>query len=190
MRQPVVTLGLILLLASCRQTLEADVTRFSSLPADWRGQTFVVLPDPGQDDSLEFRAYAGLVTDGLQSHGLEPARRGAELAKIIVTVHCAGVGTRTEYWFDPGTNWAGWGGIDDGTLYSHTFFLTALDVELYDAAAWRKGRRLMLFQGHVLGQSDIGSLNRTMPYLVQALFAGFPGADHQTVSVTVPMAGG
>ncbi len=181
--------GLLLLLAACQQVLEADVTRFNRLPSDIRGETFVVLPDGGQDDSLEFHHYAQLVAAALQSNGLRPAPRQGPPARLVVLLHCGSVGSRNEYWFEPGTRWGGWGGVDDGTVDVYTYYFTSLDVELYDGPAWRQGRRRMLFEGRALGESEVGPLNDNMPYLVRALFAEFPGGNGRTIGVTVPMGG-
>ncbi len=200
MKRLLACLSLVLLLGACQQTMDADVTRFHTVPANYAGQSFTILPDKNQAGSLEFQHYAELVAAALQAQGLRPLPHEGPPADLVVQMHYASLGNHTDYIYDPGPYWGGWGwggwgpgwgwgGYYDGSVSSYTLYAQMLDVEIFDGPAWRAGKREMAFEGRAVGQSEIRSLNVAMPYLVAALFRNFPGNSGQTIQVSVPIGG-
>ncbi|MDR3439190.1 DUF4136 domain-containing protein [Telmatospirillum sp.] len=181
------------LLAACQPTLQADVTRFYSLPPVPAGKSFAISPESGQATDLEFQHYAAQVSGAMQSKGFRLATPGPEQSDLVAVLHYGTNGSRTEIYSDPAPawghpGWRGWyGGFPPPQINSYTLYSEFLDVALFDGAAWRTGERRPLFQGRVVADSGVRDLNVAMPYLIQALFQDFPGVNGQTVRVTVPL---
>ncbi len=181
---------LLFLLAACQPVLNADVTRFYSLPPLAAGQSFAIAPDPGQAGDLEFQHYSVLVSDALLSKGFRSAAPQAAAADVVAVMHYGNVGSHTEIYSEPDPLWGrrgGWGWRGYPEINSYTFYSQFVDLALFDGPAWRSGERRMLFQGRALADSGIHDLNVIMPYLVKALLQDFPGANGQTVRVVVPI---
>jgi hypothetical protein len=171
--------------------MRADVTRFYTLPPMPTGQSFAIAPDPGQAGDLEFQHYSVLVSDALQSKGFRSAAPQAAAADVVAVLHYGNSGSHTEIYSDPAPGWGrpgwwGWHGYPP-EINSYTLYSQYVDLALFDGPAWRSGERRMLFQGRALGDSSVHELNNAMPYLVKALLQDFPGANGQTVRVTVAL---
>ncbi len=83
-------------LAGCGPTSHvAQVTRFHEMAAP-AGKSFVILPDEGQRDSLEFKNYANMVAAQLAAHGLRPAP--VEQADLAVTMRYGVSDGRVQVW--------------------------------------------------------------------------------------------
>lgn len=199
MRRIFACLAAVLLLGACQQTLQADVTRFSTGPA-LTGRSVAILPEPGQAGSLEFQHYAQLLAAVLPAHGLRPLPPAGPPADLVAFLHYGPAGSRTEYYTEPAPawgamgwsphyGWGGWGGGYAEELHSTTTYSQQLEVAIYDGPAWRAGNHQMVWQGRALGNSGIHDLNSAMPYLVQALFQDFPGVSGQTVRLALPVGG-
>lgn len=190
-------LVLLLLLGGCTPTLHADVTRFNSL-ATPAGLSFTIVPDQAQVGSLEFQDYASQVGNALAAHGWRPVAPGGP-ADALVSVHWGvgpgelvtwespssvysgvGWGPRT-HWYGAGVGWYGYPYWD---TYVATYYPRWLSVQIVDAKA---GRRNALFEGRAVALGTQREIAPAMPYLVQALFTGFPGTNGSTVRVDVPM---
>ena len=76
-------------------------------------------------------------------------------------------------WNDP--FWYG-SGIDSYVEYHP-------QIELHIRAA---GTNQPLFDGRAQARSTTNRLDRTVPSLVEAMFAGFPGRSGETVRITIP----
>lgn len=59
-------------LQGCATRLDTTVTAFHEPDLAWKGKRFVIVADERQRDSLEFKAYADLVSQALQRNGLVP----------------------------------------------------------------------------------------------------------------------
>jgi hypothetical protein len=196
----------LFLLTACQAVLEADVTSFHGAALPVSGQSFTILPEGPQAGSLEFQSNAQLVANALVGrgfHAIPPDAQGAASADLVVLMHYGTSGAKTEIFADIGPTfgaWGGWGGPrwgggfggwgppyyqDEATSY--TTFYHVLELEIFDGQAWRANKRVGLFQGRAVGQTANREVNPAMPYLVQALFANFPGVSGQTVKVKVPL---
>lgn len=190
-------LCLILLLAACTNpVVRADVTRFNTFGATPPATRFTIRPESGQVGSLEFQEYATQVANALSAQGWKPVAPGGE-TDTFVTVTWGSGPAETEYWQSPstvygGVGWGGspWygGGLYDPFPYWETRSVTTwplwLSVRIVPAA---DDRGPSLFEGRAVAERRSHEIAPVMPYLVQALFTGFPGANGQTVRVNVPM---
>lgn len=192
--------ALILLLTACTTPIvRTDVTRFNAL-APGPGPSFTIVPDPAQVASLEFQDYATQVANALAAQGWRPVAPGGAV-DTLVSLHW-GVGpAETVTWQSPSSIYSGYGwgpgtryyggGMGYGTdpfPYWETRSLTTypkwLAVQITDARA--SGRKV-LFEGRAVAENTRREIAPVVPYLIQALFTGFPGANGTTVRVNVPV---
>ena len=192
-------------LTACAETLDTTVSRYQQMPAP-QGQTFYVVPAGGMAAAggLEFQRYAGIVAQQLQARGYTPAT-SAQSANFVVQFgygidrgttrivnsdpfydryrspfyspfYYPRYGYRSAFswgWNDP--FWYG-GGVDSYVEYHP-------EIDLHIRAA---GTNTPLFDGRAQGRSTTNRLDRTIPALVEAMFAGFPGRSGETVKITIP----
>jgi hypothetical protein len=200
---------LILLLAGCTTPIvKADVTRFHAMGPAVSPRSFTIVPEPDQAGSLEFQSYAEMVAAGLAAQGWRPVAPGGGEADAVVSIHW-GVGQpNTVTWNTPSSVYGGYGWGSGGHRYgagmgfplgdpfpywetrSATYFPKWLAVEIADARARKAGTRQVLFEGRAMSEGTRRELAPVMPYLVRALFTGFPGANGATVRVELPVDGG
>jgi hypothetical protein len=194
MKRLALSFALVGALSACQPELQAEVTRFYSLPPPLPGKSFAISPDGPQASDLEFQHYALQVTAALQGKGLTPVAVPATSADVVVQVHYGTYASRTEVYSDPapmwgyaGRGWHGWG-PPPPQINSTTIYPEYLSVDMFDGPAWRAGEKRAIFQGRVVGDSGVRDLNVAMPYLVQALFQNFPGTNGLTerVSISLP----
>jgi hypothetical protein len=196
-------------LSACAETLNTQVTRYQAMPAP-QGQTFVVVPGEGLAASggLEFQRYAAIVAQQLAARGYVPATN-AQSASLVVQfgynvdrgqiryvddsfgygrgglydpfwgpAYFPRFGYRSSFyygwndpfWFGPG------GGIDSYTEYHP-------QIDLHIRAA---GTNQPLFDGRAQARAQTNRLDVVVPALVEAMFAGFPGQNGETVKITIP----
>lgn len=201
--KPFLALACLALVAACATPFEARVQSFQSMPPV-QGQSFVVkAADQKREGSLEFAAYAGLVTTQLQQLGFQQAA-SAESADLTVLVDFgAGPGrerinTRpgmaSPSWGWYGRGWYGrnpawwgsfydpfWGGPGwEPEVYSFTVYPSFLEVDIK-----RSSDQTSLFEGRAETTTRVNDLPATMPKLVTALFTDFPGASARSRVVRV-----
>lgn len=192
-------LALILLLSACTNPIvQADVTRFNDMPPA-QTRSFTIVPDAGQVASLEFQDYATQVANALAAQGWRPIAPGGT-PDTSVAVHWGLGPPDTVTWQSPSSVYSGfgWGGgpnyyYGGASFYdpfpywesrSITYYPKWLSVQITDV---RPGVRKVLFEGRAVAEGTRREIAPVMPYLVQALFTGFPGANGTTVRVNVPV---
>ncbi|MBY0431761.1 MAG: DUF4136 domain-containing protein [Rhodospirillales bacterium] len=205
----IASLLLLLLLAACGpRMVTANVTRFHSLPEAPPGQSFTILPEEAQRGSIEFGTYAELVANALAAQGYRPiaARPGNPASDLVVLLRYGMEEGRTAVWSEPmysGGLGYGWGpgrhhygagigfplGSPDIATYSVTNYPKWLEVDVLDGPDHRRGQRRKVFEGRAFNDDSSRDLPGTMPYLVKALFDGFPGESGRTVRVRMPVPG-
>ncbi|MES2121036.1 MAG: DUF4136 domain-containing protein [Pseudomonadota bacterium] len=196
-------------LSACANTLDTTVSRYQAMPAP-QGQTFYVVPAGGMaaNGGLEFQRYAAIVAQQLQARGYAPATN-AQNANLVVQFgydidrgttrivedpfygsrfgspfyssfyspwYYPRFGYRSAFsygWNDP--FWYG-GGVDSYVEYHP-------QIELHIRAA---GTNQPLFDGRAQARSTTNRLDRVVPSLVEAMFAGFPGRNGEVVKITIP----
>lgn len=190
-------LGVMLLGACTTPVLQADVTRFHTLGANPPPGSFTIVPDAAQVGSLEFQDYASQVANALAAKGWRPVAPGGS-ADAIVSVHWGVGAPNTVTWQSPSSVYTGMGWGPRAAWYGGgwyepfpywetraiTYFPRWLAVEMTEA---RAGGRKVLFEGRAVVEGTRREIAPAMPYLVQALFTGFPGSSGTTVRIVVPM---
>lgn len=186
----VIVTCLAAVLGGCAGGVTSEVTRFHAAAAP-RGEVIAVLAlDPDKAGSLEFAAYARLISRKLESIGyrVSESPAGAELlARVDYSVGPAETAIKAwprhyvhyhfyygryhPYYF--GRYW------DEPYSYSYTVYPRALDITI------RRVDGESLFEGQVRSVGREASLNQVMPYLVEAMFQNFPGENGITKVVTI-----
>jgi hypothetical protein len=206
MRWP--ALALFLLLGACTTPIiQSDVTRFNAL-GNTQSLGFTIVPDQGQVSSLEFQDYATLVANALSAQGWRPVAPGGP-ADSVVSLHWGLGPPETVVWQSPsavyggmgsngsygGMSYGGWPGWYNGHVgygfydpfpYWETSSITTYPKWLSVRISEKNSNRV-LFEGRAVAEGTRREIAPVMPYLVQALFTGFPGTNGSTVRVEMPV---
>ena len=207
MRILVMLVALMMLAGCATQTpfVRANVTSFSDATALGSDpKTFRFERAPEQRDSLEHGAYEALVAEQLALHGFQRADDARYVVSMIYQIELAEVTVRETEWIDePRMFWYGpvrwrtgrrvvygWGydprmaWVSTPVSYNATRQISRreLRVEIRDQLGLRK-----VFEGNARSEGTLLDLNPVMPYLVRALFDGFPGQHAVTRVVDVPI---
>lgn len=210
-RRILATFALTATLAGCgTPALQGSVSRFHVLAIS--PQTFVVVPDRDQSDSLEFRSYANLVRQALLARGW----REGDMATADVSVFL-------QYSISQGRNvtfsYPIFGQAPTGSstttgtvstygnmssVYATTTAQTttqvvgsgvvsqleydrALRVLMYSLPTYRSTQKMeRVYEGEIRSSGSTGDLPTVMPVLVRGLFEDFPGRSGTTSHVKVP----
>ncbi len=204
-----VLLAIVSLLAGCR-TLQGTVRRFHVLPAS--PQSFVIVPDRDQGESLEFKSYANLVRQALQSRGWrEGTTATADVAVFfqysisqgrqvtfsypifgqVPTGTSTTTGTVSTYGntasISATTTQETRSGVVGSGVDSRTEFDRALRVLMFAMPTYRATQKMeRVYEGEIRSTGSTGDLPTVMPVLVRALFDDFPGSSGTTRKVNVP----
>ncbi|GER05906.1 hypothetical protein GCM10007972_06670 [Iodidimonas muriae] len=191
-------------LAGCARTFEADVARFHRLSAPQQQTVKIVAIDPDKQGSLEFEQYAGLVRAQLIDAGYRPTEGDADITvefDWLVSEGREKVFSRPNYYggypyyghgfFHPygfrssyyGGYYGGYGGYGYGgnQVYSVTVHSVRMTVAMV------RSNDEVVFEGRAdttISNNDVPSV---MPFLVQAMFTGFPGQSGQTQTVELKL---
>jgi hypothetical protein len=199
--------GLLLLgLAACTQSFNANVSRFQSQLPPPSGQTFaVVADDPQMAGGIEFGQYAALVEAQMRAQGYTPVA-DPEKAELLVRfdygvdngrdrVRSTGF-SHSPYW----SPWYGYGrmgywGPYRGGPWSYGWYdpwfggsdidVTTVYTSGVDMKIDRRIDGVRLFEGKAEAVSRSNKLQYLVPNLVEAMFTGFPGNSGETVRITV-----
>lgn len=192
----------------CASYLNAQVTSFQNVSPQHplTGRRFLVEPTVEQKESLEYRAYAELVSRALVDHGLVDATSSGN-AELAVSVRYSVDGRPVtnaypEYGyanFGPVWGWAPYrvpgGGISYawtatypvsygtvGTNYASAVrYRRKLEVEISERVSGKK----RLYEGSVVSEGASASLAPVMPAMIRALFHDFPGTNGRSRIVQV-----
>ena len=200
------------LLAGCgTPPLKGAVIRFHALPAS--PQSFAIVPDRDQSDSLEFRSYASLIRQALQAQGW---REGDVATADVAILFQYSISQGRQVAF----NYPIWGQVPTGTstttgsistfgntlnihatttqqtttaivgsgLGSRTEFDRALHVLMFSLPTYRTTQKIeRVYEGEIRSTGSTGDLPTAMPALIRGLFDDFPGASGTTRQVHVPL---
>jgi len=195
----ILALGSVLLAGCATPTVSTQVTSFQRWPQDVQGQryAFAAVP-PEQANNLEYQSYRDMMRAGLGATGLAEAAPGQPARFSVAYRYATSQITVIERQpYDPfmyggyygfhGRRW-GYGGfwapgfwgpdwVDVPVpAYRHT-----LNVEIHD----RDGSEVYRSSASTVSQAD--NLLRAMPYLVRAIFDGFPGNNGSERRVDYPV---
>lgn len=186
------------LLMACASPITAKVTSFNQWPGDVAGATFsYIRPTDGIND-LEQQAYEAYVQVELERLGLKRAPAG-QVGRIEVDI-VTGNGTKErkvreavyqdQYIFhQPYRDAAGnvypgyWGPDRFGSRYVgdreviRTLQVSNLRLRLLDSKGNAPGKPRAVFESRAVYEGDNEDLPDLVPYLVRAIFDGFPGQN-------------
>lgn len=167
-------------LAGCSKTIVSDVTRFHNLPEPDAETIEVVSMDSELQKSIEFGQYAELVGRHLGAYGYKPPQDTPSrlIARIGYGIRPAAGGS--EYGPRSSVGIGAGGGSHHtsvgvgisfpiGKSESRQEYVRMLSMEII-----RRSDSVKLYEGQVISRGQEG-LPLTIPYLVDALFQGFPG---------------
>jgi hypothetical protein len=190
--------GMLALLTACASPIVAKVTSFNQWPGDVAGSTFsYIRPTDGIND-LEQQAYEGYVQAELEKLGMKRAPPG-QIGRIQVDI-VTGNGTRDRKYREavyqdyyvyqrPYRDAAGnvfpgyWAPDRFGSRYvgdrevTRTLQVSNLRVRLLDSKNNPSGKPHAVFESRAVYEGDNEDLPDLVPYLVRAVFDGFPGQN-------------
>lgn len=186
---------LLLVLSACAAaTVPSQVVRFHDLSSAG-GLRFVVYPDESQRGSLEFESYAQQTARALERYGYKPVPSLRDNPDLVVLLRYGVDNGRTELRVSPLGGRVGWDSPGVGGRYdvfppspteSYAVFTRRLEMDIVDGSAYRDGATRKRFEGRALSEGVSRALPPVMPYLIAAMFDGFPGISGQAVIVRVP----
>lgn len=179
-----------LAVTGCASKFKSDVARFHQLPRP-SGELFVVVPsDEAKNGSLEFAQYADLVASRLSAYGYKRTQDSAD-AELIVKVDYSVDDGKTQIKSYPGTYgafypyyyphyyWPYYSGFDHSEIRSYVVYARRLSMDIVRPSGE------VLFEGRVESMGRDNRLPEVMPYLVEAMFADFPGQSGGTQRVII-----
>lgn len=203
-----VRLGMALLisalLAACASPITAKVTSFNQWPQDAAGATFSYIRPPDRLNDLEQQAYESYVQFELEKLGLKRAAAG-QTGRIQVDI-VTGSGTRNKtyreaiyqdyYVYQPpfrdaaGKVFPGfWTPDRFGSRYvgdrevTRTVQVSNLKLRLLDAQGNTPGKPRAVFESRAVYEGNNEDLADLVPFLVRAVFDGFPGPNGRVRTV-------
>lgn len=206
--QIIACVGMGLFLAACAQNIKSDVARFHQLQSVSRGASFTIVPKNAEmNGSLEFEQYASLVRQKLVQEGYQPVNAanasdlvvaldyGVSDGDQVIRTRGAGLNGFGQFGgfgrgFHPfyGGAFGPWGGVGGGfgpDVYSYEVFTRDLKMEIYKPVGTATADKTVVFEGKVQSVGRDKRLPEVMPFLVEAMFAEFPGESGVTKEVVI-----
>lgn len=202
--QYAVVMVVVALLSACASPITAKVTSFNQWPADTAGVGFSFIRPVDALNDLEQQSYEGRVQAELEKIGLRRVATG-QVGRIQVDI-VTGNGTRNKqfreaiyrdnYLYRPpyrdgaGNVYGGfWVPDQFGSRYvgdrivNRTVQVSNLRVRLLDSQGSAPGKPRAVFESRAIYEGDNEDLATLVPYLVRAVFDGFPGQNGKVRSV-------
>ena len=192
-----VLLGVMLVLGGCASSsLSARVTTYQQWPVGVQGEYYRIVPQGEQNGNLQFAAYADMLRAAIGATGLRESVEGGP-ARFDVRFEYQNPVRQTwvqryqdPYIYPPwptfGGYYGGWGGRGGGIFYTPPVvnvpvevYRNTLTVTISDQT--QQGREV--YRATAVHTSRSDSLDAVMPYLMQAIFDGFPGNNGQVREV-------
>jgi len=191
-------------LAACASPITAKVTSFNQWPPDTAGASFSFIRPVDALNDLEQQAYEGKVQAELEKIGLKRVAPG-QVGRIQVDI-ITGNGTlnkqfreaiyRDNYIYHPpyrdgaGNVYGGfWAPDQFGSRYvgdrtvTRTVQVSNLRLRLLDSQGNAPGKPRAVFESRAAYEGDNEDLATLVPYLVRAVFDGFPGQNGKVRTV-------
>jgi hypothetical protein len=191
-------LVLVALLSGCASPITARVSSFQQWPADAAGSSFGFLAPVDHTRELEQASYASLVAVELAKQGLQPAANG-QPARILVDMSVSSqLENRSysrpiyqdQYVYRPsfrdaaGRIYPGYWMPDPfGPRYvgnqqlMETIQVSSLRLRLLDTQGPARSSPRTVFESNATHEGNPSPLPSVVPYLVRAVFEGFPGPN-------------
>ncbi len=185
------------ILAGCTTMLSANVTTFQKWPANVEGQTYRIAPADKGQDTLEYQTYADMIRAAIGRVGLIEAQGGAKPRFMLAFEYDNPMRQGwTERMYDPYFDgpfmpWGGLGVFRGGWGWGGGFYATPtivnVPVEVYENTLTVTIRDMasdtQVFRTTARSATRNSQLPSIMPYLVRAVFDGFPGNNGQVRDV-------
>jgi hypothetical protein len=186
------------LLAGCASPITARVSSFQQWPADALGSSFGFLAPADHTRELEQASYASLVAVELAKQGLQPAASGQPARMLVDMSVSSQLENRSysrpvyqdQYVFRPGFRDAAgriypgyWMPDPFGPRYvgnqqlMQTIQVSHLRLRLLDTQGPAGSSPRTVFESNATHEGNPSPLPTVVPYLVRAVFEGFPGAN-------------
>ena len=188
----------VAMMAACASPITAKVTSFNQWPADTAGATFSYIRPADSLNDLEQQAYEGYVRVALEKIGLQPAAQG-QVGRFQVDI-VTGSNTRNRKFREAvyrdnyvdlppyrdavGNVFPGYWAPDRfGSRYvgdrevTREVQVSTLKLRLMDDKGYTPGKPRAVFESRAVYEGDNEDLATLMPYLVRAVFDGFPGQN-------------
>ena len=196
-----ITVLLAGLIMSCSRNVDCEVTTFHAQPLP-QGEKIRVVPiDSSKIGSIEFTAYASMISEQLRSIGYNPVDDDEE-AHLIAEVDYDVVTSRTKiktttdpyvlYHFNFGRYhypyYYGRFGVMDPPYYREytgTVYNRSLTINIVEAEGINTPERKVIFESSIASTGREKNLSKIMPYLVVAAFTNFPGESGISKIITI-----
>jgi hypothetical protein len=208
-----IALFALALLATGCATVQSKVTVFHKLPALAEGKTIAILPvDKDNEGSLEFKSHAGHIAERLSAKGyrvVEPSEQPEYYAFVAywidkgkpysynlpmyvqtgggITYHSgtvttsSGPKTFTGYTYSVPTY------VMIPNRESGIKYTKRLLVDIVEGKPYRDGKTVKVYEGKVINADSSEILSQAVAFMIDALFADFPGKSGRTHTVTAPL---
>ncbi|MCB5362859.1 DUF4136 domain-containing protein [Pusillimonas sp. CC-YST705] len=184
-------------LAGCTTMLSANVTTFQQWPVNVEGQTYRIAPPETGQDSLEYQTYADMIRAAIGRVGLAEAQGDTKPRFLVSFVYENPVRQGwTEQLYDPYFDgplrpWGGLGVFRGGWGWGGGFYsapaVVNVPVEVHENTLTVTIKDLpsdkQVFRTTARSSTRSDRLPAVMPYLVRAVFDGFPGNNGQVKDV-------
>lgn len=195
-----------LLLSGCASTVTSHVTTFHEWPNDLKEKSFALEPMPGQENDLEYKLYAAMLNEKLQSMGFTASKdiNSSDLKVIMeydtlvseMQLPMAFWGSRYDpFWQIHYSRFY----RRSGFFYPYYFgrmnsfymmpdlnvtryFLHQLAVSIADR---KSGKTLANIK--VSTEQNSSRISKQMPYLIESAFKEFPGENGRTNEIKLPV---
>ena len=186
------------LVAACASPITAKVTSFNQWPADTAGATFSYIRPEDSLNDLEQQAYEGYVQVELEKIGLKRAGQG-QVGRFQVDIVTSSNTRNRKFreavyqnnyvYLPPYRDAAGnvfpgyWAPDRFGSRYvgdreiTREVQVSNLKLRLLDAKGYSPGKPRAVFESRAVYEGDNEDLADLVPYLVRAVFDGFPGQN-------------
>lgn len=189
----------LLALGGCASTLSARVTTYQQWPVGTQGEYYRIVAAPQQAGNLQFGAFSDMLRAAIGPTGLREAVAGVEPRFDVrmeygtefrqTWVQRYDDGYWNDGWMGPafGGYYGGWGGWGGGIFYRPAVvnvpvdvYSNTLTITLFDRS--QQGREV--YRATAVHRSEADNLPGVMPYLMQAVFDGFPGNNGQVREIS------
>lgn len=187
----------VILLSACSSTWSAKVTTYQNWPTDAFYSSYFIVPSEQQVNSLQFQAVADSVRVALGAAGFTEGNSSSRLQ-----VHLKYENPVQQEWVERYTdpyvsgyhsNVFLWGGIGYSSYFGSGFYnprmistpvnvyLNTLEIKINDNIH----NNAEIYTVRVISKSNDDVLIELMPYLAQAAFTDFPGANGKTQYIKI-----
>lgn len=204
-------------LTSCGPMVRSQVTRFSELPANGIGKTFIIIPLQNQIGDLEYQTYANQIADQLEKAGYSTTNslRNADYSVAfaysisepstvtgtapIIGQTGGGYSYQNGNFSSVGSYGSAFGTFSGSTYttptygvvgesnYSITTYTRELALKMFDLHQSTATQLHTSFQGDVISVGPSNSFAQVAPCLISSLFKKFPGNNGVPLTISLPL---